>query len=63
MDRWSRDSRSSSTYSANKFVFERVGENDVRVAQELVSLSNQVKDIQENEIESSELTASTKECS
>jgi hypothetical protein len=42
----------SSTYSVNKFVLEQVKENDVRVAQELVSLSDQIKDIQEAEITS-----------
>ena len=41
----------SSTYSANKFKFEAVDENDVRVAQELVSLSSQIKKIQEDEVD------------
>ena len=42
----------SSTYSANKFVFEPVSDNDVRMAQELVSLSSQIEAIQEGEIDS-----------
>ena len=40
----------SSTYAANSFILQQVNDNDVRVAQELVSLSSQIKHIQEEEI-------------
>ncbi len=42
----------SSIFSASNFVLEQVSDNDVRVAQELVSLSSQIKDIQDAEVAS-----------
>ena len=42
----------SSTFSASTFALINVNDNDVRVAQELVSLSSQIREIQSAEVES-----------